>query len=924
MNSSVFDKVLGDLATIMATRPFSAVHGAAQEVLNGPAANFAGQMADQWYRQDIIAIRLKEVIMPAFTPRVPVALFSLSLLAFVPVTGFAQEAEAPVEAAEPETTIPLDAPVVAPEEPVAEATVEGSATATVEATVTEAPIIEENPDDPVAAEAPPEEQAPNQTPEQAVATPEVPAVDEATTAEAPAEESPVAEDPAPEAEPEAEPAVAEAEPPSVILFDHLVSAQLLPETVVAAQTAEAPFNRVMLAHPDATDLPHTMLIAGDTAPDGAAVGQGIIDQLASLDSVQAGDFQGTPVWIIDGESRFGPDGARAAALTGPRARLIVTQSCPPADGPVMLGVITTATRGVPVIMDAILNTLTLSMPDDAAACPADIGEALTALPLGPIELPPESVAEAPLAMQSHTAFGLSFAVPESLVVTRERDTDRRREYTLSDVDEATGIGSEVILRVFTEAQRRDATEASIDTPEFTAFLSRVSEMTVTMTDQTTQVGSLTYHHFTGHGSVDVDGQLLPAQILYLITDRPSASGLNPWIGIASTGLAEDQVQALRAGILDSLTVSDPAFYDGAQQMAFIDGAITLALQPSDIILEQDVDPDGGLVIVASDAMPETAHVLYAFESRRADGTELIGSLRRRFEVINAVTEAQIDGIPAWVIEGRVDRTPGAVQLRDGSTSPGVMVVTRQCLPGAGPIVVGVLTTDERLGVDSAATTVMAPVRLTMPAGSVPCSVEVDALMPSLVTQAQSGPPPAVSMPPQTPPVEDDKPDTTIAPQDPSQPPVEQPLAPTPEAPTPEAPMAQAPVAPNAEDGKPDDSAPVPNPDDLAWERALAAGTQADVMAYLQGFPNGVHRAEAEEWLRANQPAPAPQLVQPDLDPQEQAWQQALADGSATAMWNYLKAFPMGPHADDARAILEGRALPPAPAPVPEPELSKRG
>jgi len=933
---------------------------------------------------------------------------------------------------------------MAADEPAAaddDAAADAAETSVAEAPLVEAPVVDASADDAPTDDAPEAGVT--------ITADDAPALAPMNDPTAPADFAPVPED---------TPAAAA---PLVPMFAHLVGVTLPPETQVAETTLGTPFNRIALAHPEAMDTPHTLLLIGDTAPDGAAVSQGVADQFSSIDQVTDGTFQGAAVWIIDGESRVGPDGLRAAPGSAPRARIMVTQACPPADGPVMLGAVTTSTRGVPAIMDVILGGMTLSMPSDARPCPANIGEALMALPLGPVAVSdgqsgPEAAADLPA--QPAAAFGLAYQVPEGMTIRRQRDDDSRRELTLTNVDEETDTGTEITLRVLTPAQRRRMVEAPVDSPEFIAFLARVSQMDVQRTETVTQVGSLRYRHFVGSGSLDINGQMQSGRFLYLVTETPSATGLSPWIGVGSVGVPDDQAAAIEAMVLSSLTLDDPVVYDGTQQISFLDGAIRVAVLPGDTVQDSEAVAGFGRMMLSNSATPDTAHTLYVLEQRDADSMDLIADMQRRFEVISAVTAGQIDETPVWMIEGRVDRAPNGRRSQDGSTSPGLMAVTRHCAPGGGPLIIGLLTADDRLSGSAPFASMLAPVRLTMPDGSAPCSAQVDAALADLVIRSAApmddadSPPPAVSlpevtMPPATSPVvpEDGKPGTEVVPDEPAQTPTQpevaqtvtpqpatpevsdpptngadgkpgtevipepepqtpsadpsvQPQAPAPVDPLPpvaddtgkpateaapvqppqqpaQQPPAQDPVQPQtqaapeqpdagagagAESGKPSAEAALPtapmapNPaDDLAWGRALASGDATNIRAYLQDFPQGAHLREAQEWLRMNAPtqnpalAPAPaqgalpqQPAQPRSavpDPQETAWQNALVDGTANAFLVYLQNHPRGPHADEARAILEGRARPPAPqvpapqvpapqttVPAPTPLPSKRG
>lgn len=118
--------------------------------------------------------------------------------------------------------------------------------------------------------------------------------------------------------------------------------------------------------------------------------------------------------------------------------------------------------------------------------------------------------------------------------------------------------------------------------------------------------------------------------------------------------------------------------------------------------------------------------------------------------------------------------------------------------------------------------------------------------------------------------------------------------------------------------------PVPppvSPESQAWQDAARAQSVEAMLEYLARHPRGLHSGQARAWLRGQgivppderrpEPAPDPRPV----DAEALAWFTALRDNRAQDLWTYLKAWPRGHHADEARAMLH--SLRATPEPVPE-------
>ncbi|MGR3436151.1 MAG: peptidoglycan-binding domain-containing protein [Shimia sp.] len=101
-------------------------------------------------------------------------------------------------------------------------------------------------------------------------------------------------------------------------------------------------------------------------------------------------------------------------------------------------------------------------------------------------------------------------------------------------------------------------------------------------------------------------------------------------------------------------------------------------------------------------------------------------------------------------------------------------------------------------------------------------------------------------------------------------------------------------------------------DRRAWAQAQQADTIAGYRAYLRAYPDGLFRREARASLRdlldqATAPQPQPQPQPPAAsDADDRAWAEAQADGSAAAYRAYLQAYPNGRFRREAEFAL-GRA-----------------
>ncbi len=100
-----------------------------------------------------------------------------------------------------------------------------------------------------------------------------------------------------------------------------------------------------------------------------------------------------------------------------------------------------------------------------------------------------------------------------------------------------------------------------------------------------------------------------------------------------------------------------------------------------------------------------------------------------------------------------------------------------------------------------------------------------------------------------------------------------------------------------------------------WEETGARGDEAGLRAYLMRHPQGMFAAEAQQALER-----ILRQAQEDQAARESgAWETARRQDSARAYRDYLRAFPEGPHAAEARAriaAIEGAVVPVDPAQPP--------
>jgi hypothetical protein len=263
-----------------------------------------------------------------------------------------------------------------------------------------------------------------------------------------------------------------------------------------------------------------------------------------------------------------------------------------------------------------------------------------------------------------------------------------------------------------------------------------------------------------------------------------------------------------------------------------------------------------------------------------------------------------------------------------------------CAPGFGPIAVNAVTTEERIAAGFGFDWLIAPVGLTLPEGTAPCSDAVMAPFYALMPEAMTPPPVEPTI---APPVAEDLPmPGDNVPDMPA-------ILDMPDAvPVDDGPVAQTPPPdvsdPGIKPARPVAVPATPTPtvdlDARAWAEAERTQSVDAMLAYVEGWPQGAHAAEARAWLAARaimvpdpapmHPAPVvPTPVQPDIThPQDMAaWQQAMRLGTTTALWDYLKAWPNGSFVQDAWIELDlrrsGRAVPaPVVVPAPPPQGGK--
>ncbi|PVH28132.1 hypothetical protein DDE20_13535 [Pararhodobacter oceanensis] len=369
-----------------------------------------------------------------------------------------------------------------------------------------------------------------------------------------------------------------AAPANTPLFAPYASATL-PEATLATTLDDSGLHWVLLAHEAAPDSPHTALIAGDIGREVAGAVASVQGLFSAIDSIETGEHAGVPVTVIRGAAYLAAEGPMGAA--GPmRAQAMVTQGCAPEAGALLLAVVTTPTRSAPIVMEAITGTLELAMPEGSEAClqgfEAGLAEMAAALPEmrraqaeAEAARSPEALAAAATAAvaaedwQVIERFGLRLEAPADMRIRRDRDEAERQEIWLTNVDAETGLGSDVVLRVFTDAQRAALTTAPVESAEFASELARLSGQPMGMTDERMRIGSSVMRQFRSHEMREIEGEMRARQLLYLISDEASASGLHIWAAIANIGVEAPRAAAIEARVLAGLAMVTPERFEQA-------------------------------------------------------------------------------------------------------------------------------------------------------------------------------------------------------------------------------------------------------------------------------------------------------------------------------------------------------------------------
>ncbi|WP_417599204.1 hypothetical protein [Pararhodobacter oceanensis] len=362
------------------------------------------------------------------------------------------------------------------------------------------------------------------------------------------------------------------------LFAPYASAAL-PEATLATTSDDSGLHWTMLAHEAAPDSPHTALIAGDIGREVAGAVASVQGLFSAIDSIETGEHAGVPVTVIRGAAYLAAEGPMGAA--GPmRAQAMVTQGCAPEAGALLLAVVTTPTRSAPIVMEAITGTLELAMPEGSEACLEGFEAGLTEMAAALPEMrraqaeaeaarSPEALAAAAMAAvaaedwQVIERFGLRLEAPADMRVRRDRDEAERQEIWLTNVDAETGLGSDVVLRVFTDAQRAALTTAPVESAEFASELARLSGQPMVLTDERMRIGSSVMRQFRSHEMREIEGEMRARQLLYLISEEASASGLHIWAAIANIGVEAPRAAAIEARVLAGLAMVAPERFEQA-------------------------------------------------------------------------------------------------------------------------------------------------------------------------------------------------------------------------------------------------------------------------------------------------------------------------------------------------------------------------
>ncbi|MCW1930722.1 hypothetical protein [Pararhodobacter zhoushanensis] len=347
---------------------------------------------------------------------------------------------------------------------------------------------------------------------------------------------------------------------SIELIAGLASVAVAPDQVANETLRNPRAVFLYLADAETPTVPTARIAAGELS---RPVEQQVQRLLAGIDAVVEADVGGQPVWVIYGPASRGLSDESASAEDGIPARVIAPRRC--VDGRPAYLVALMAAPGNEAELDTLQDSLTLAVPEGSTLCDdAVIAPVRAAIAPEMSEQAPQ-VAQTPDAMPGalppgwvqRERFGLSFAVPDTMTVRRERDEVDRMELWLQARDAADDIAQEVSIRIFSPEALQRVPHPSPRDPEFPAMLSDFANMPLSATGETLTLSTSTLHVFRG---TEID-EGVETQMVYLIADAPNGVGLTPWIALRSVGQGAESAAAFEAAFLASLSGS-PELPDG--------------------------------------------------------------------------------------------------------------------------------------------------------------------------------------------------------------------------------------------------------------------------------------------------------------------------------------------------------------------------
>ncbi len=518
---------------------------------------------------------------------------------------------------------------------------------------------------------------------------------------------------------------------------------------------------------------------------------------------------------------------------------------------------TAAAADEPIASDtpaAVADTPPATEPAPAPLADAD----LVALAAGL----PEPSALLPEGWTQYARMGMMMAVPEGATINT--DSDDENDLAFSAGGDLGGVIYELGGRVLS-ADAMTRQNLAPDTEGFRAILERWSGVPVAMTDRHLSLGDTALRVYFGAGPVADGGDTMTVTVVYLAADTVAPDGSLMLLGGSATGDPAVAAAGLLGDFVESLGVAAPAPAPTPETgtETLIDGLATLTLPEGLSIASIDRNP-----AVTDGILAEGENSVSRLVAGRLTHP-IEAQLDRLLDRIDSLGAGLIGDMPVWIVAGTATRTMDNAVVTGADAPPARVIVPQACVAGNAPYVVAfsVLPGDE-----ARFDALIGGLTLSAPEGATEC--------PDLFLGVRQALAADVTPEPQQPTM----PDTGG--KDPSE------VTPATPAPNP------APIP-----------APVLDPEAAAWAQAQASGAVDAVLDYVARYPRGLHSGEARTWLRERAIVPADEQrpaqaapMPPDAD--TLAWEAAMHDSTAAAMWTYLKARPQGAHRPEAMGIID--------------------